>query len=223
MAFTHSELNVIAAKWLKRPLSNKGPGCQVALTEVGGLFGGERADAFGYRWGFEACSIVIESKTSRSDFLADKAKPHRNGQCVGMGTYRYYICAEGLIDIADLPDGWGLLWVNKRGHVKLKAGHVCCYIVGGYGVAREMAYFWQHDVDMRFELNMLAHALVRFGDPEESKALVRNANREYSRVAKDVNKLREDIRQYRNDAYMLKLYKLKFGELTHEYPVIEGK
>lgn len=51
---THNELNAIAAKWCKRPASGNGPGCQVALTEVGGLYGGERADVFAYRWGLTA-------------------------------------------------------------------------------------------------------------------------------------------------------------------------
>lgn len=211
---THNELNAIAAKWLKRPLSNNGPGCQVALTEVGGLYGGERADAFGYRWGFDGGSVVVESKVSRSDFLADRVKPHRNGTVSGMGTYRYYICPEGLIDIQDLPHGWGLLWVNSRGHVKLKAGHVCCYKVCGYGPARDIALCWQHDANLRFEMDMLAHALCRFGDPEAAKETVRNANREYSRVATEVNSLREQIKQYRTDAYTLQLYKMKFGDLN---------
>ena len=100
----HDELNAIAAKWCKRPASGNGPGCQVALTEVGGLYGGERADVFAYRWGFDGGSVVVESKVSRSDFLADRAKPHRGGEITGMGTYRYYICPEGLIDLDDLPD-----------------------------------------------------------------------------------------------------------------------
>lgn len=132
-----------------------------------------------------------------------------------MGTYRCYICPEGVIDIQDLPHGWGLLWVNKRGHVKLKAGHVCCYKVCAYGQGRDMARFWQHSADLRFELDMMAHALVRFGDPEEAKALVRNANREYSRVAAEVNKLREEIKQYRLDSYRLKLYEQQYGELCN--------
>lgn len=211
---THDDLNAIAAKWLKRPQSNNGPGCQVALTEVGGLYGGERADAFGYRWGFDGGSVVVESKVSRSDFLADRAKPHRNGEKIGMGTYRYYICPEGLINISDLPHGWGLLWVNNRGHVKLKAGHVCCHKAMGYN-ARELTPFWQHEADLRFELDMLAHALVRFGDPEEAKECVRAANRERSRLAGVVDKLREDIKKQRNDSYLLAAYKMKFGELTH--------
>lgn len=210
---THNELNEIAAKWLKRPLSGSGPGCQVALTEVGGLYGGERADAFGYRWGFEGGSIVVESKVSRSDFFADRAKPHRNGTTSGMGNYRYYICPEGLINIEDLPHGWGLLWVNRRGHVKIKAGHICCQLSDGYR-GRATAAFWQHDADLRFELDMLAHALVRFGDPEEAKTMVRGATREASRLAGEVSRLNEDLRQYRTDRYLLRLYQEQFGELT---------
>ncbi|HEJ7889832.1 TPA: adenylosuccinate synthase [Serratia liquefaciens] len=209
---THNELNVIAVKWLKRPESGNGPGCQVAMTEVGGLYGGERADAFGYRWGWDGGSIVVESKVSRSDFLADRAKPHRNGTKPGMGTYRYYICPEGLIDINDLPYGWGLLWVNKRGHVKLKAGHVCCCRVMGYR-GRELHPFWQHDADLRFELDMLAHALVRFGDPEETKTLVREAHRVQNRLSNDVNKLKEELKEYSTDRYWLSRYKEQYGEL----------
>ncbi|HHE1457120.1 adenylosuccinate synthase [Yersinia enterocolitica] len=188
---------------------------QVALTEVGGLYGGERADVFGYRWGFDGGSIVVESKISRSDFLADRSKPHRNGQTAGMGTYRYYICPEGIIDIADLPNAWGLLWINKRGHVKIKAGHVCCHI-SGYGVARQMSNFWRHDADLRFELDMLAHSLVRFGDPEEAKTMVRGATREVSRLANEVNKLNEELKRTRTDRFWLARYKEKYGELTHD-------
>lgn len=212
---THNELNDIAVSWLKRATSANGPGCQLAMSEVGGLYGGERADAFGYRWGFDGGSVVVESKVSRSDFLADRAKPHRNGTTPGMGTYRYYICPEGLIDISDLPYGWGLLWVNKRGHIKLKAGHVCCHKSFVFGIAREMSCLWQHDADMRFELDMLAHSLVRFGDPEQTKESVRGAKRETSRLANEVNKLNERLKEYSTDRFWLNRYKQQYGELSH--------
>ena len=77
--FTHSRLSEIACSWLKRPMSNKGPACQIAMIEVGGLYGGERADAWGYRWGCNGGSVLVEVKVSRSDFLVDAKKPHRNG------------------------------------------------------------------------------------------------------------------------------------------------
>lgn len=211
---THNELNAVAVRWLKRPESANGPGCQVALTEVGGLYGGERADAFGYRWGFDGGSVVVESKVSRSDFLADRAKLHRNGTISGMGTYRYYICPEGLIDINDLPHGWGLLWVNKRGHVKLKAGHICCYRVMGYR-GRDITPFWQHTADLRFELDMLAHALVRFGDPEETKTLVREAHRVQNRLTKEINEQNEKLKQYSHDRYLLHLYQERYGVILN--------
>jgi len=210
---THNELNDIAVKWLKRPSSGNGPGCQVALTEVGGLYGGERADAFGYRWGFDGGSVVVESKVSRSDFLADRAKPHRNGTTAGMGTYRYYICPEGLIGLDDLPTGWGLLWVNKRGHVKVKAGHICAYLACGFR-GHELAPFWQHPADLRFELDMLAHALVRFGDPEETKTLVRESHRLRNRLQATIEKQDAELKTYRLDRYRLNLYEEKYGEFS---------
>ena len=212
---THNELNSLAVKWLKRPSSGNGPGCQLALSEVGGLYGGERADAFGYRWGFDGGSVVVESKVSRSDFLADRTKPHRNGKSAGMGTYRYYICPEGLISLDDLPERWGLLWVNKRGHIKVKAGHICAYLADGYR-GRDLAPFWQHPADTRFELDMLAHALVRFGDPEETKELVRGAHRERSRLAGEIDRLNAEIKQYRLDRWRLYTYEQKYGELERQ-------
>ncbi|HGF3969342.1 adenylosuccinate synthase [Yersinia ruckeri] len=224
MTITHNELNAIAVKWLKRAESGNGPGCQVALTEVGGLYGGERADAFGYRWGWDGGSVVVESKISRSDFLADRTKPHRNGTTTGMGTYRYYICPEGLISIEDLPFAWGLLWVNARGHVKLKAGHVCCKKAHGHFIGRSLSQFWQHDADLRFELDMLAHSLVRFGDPEEAKTMVRRATREASRLATELNNLREKARKNSVAALELSFYKEKYGELTNDYiPSVTSK
>ncbi len=128
---THDDLNQIAKRWLLRAQSAKGPGCKVAFVEVGAVGDGERADAWGYRWGWEGCSVLVESKVSRSDFLADRKKPHR--QSGGMGEYRYFICPEGIINVDDLPDRWGLLWVNKRGHIRIMAGHVACLLSGHWG------------------------------------------------------------------------------------------
>lgn len=137
----HARLSEIACAWLKRPMGNRGPACQIAMIEVGGLYGGERADAWGYRWGCNGGSVLVEVKVSRSDFLADAKKPHRNGEVLGMGTYRYYMCPEGIITLDDLPRGWGLLWVNNRGHVKLLAGHVCM-LQGANGRGAEQV--WAH-------------------------------------------------------------------------------
>ncbi|AIN17749.1 putative adenylosuccinate synthase [Yersinia rochesterensis] len=59
---THNELNNIAVKWLKRAESANGPGCQVALTEVGGLYGGEAS-----RLANEVNKLNEELKRTRTD------------------------------------------------------------------------------------------------------------------------------------------------------------
>lgn len=173
---THNDLNDIAKRWLLRPESGKGPGCKVAFVEVGAVGDGERADAWGYRWGWNACSVLIESKVSRSDFLRDRHKPHR--QAGGMGDFRYFICPEGIINIEDLPERWGLLWVNKRGHVKLRAGHICCLMGNSWGGNRPLADLWRHDADIDVERGLLAYMVARVGDPD---ALLQE-QREYLRI-----------------------------------------
>lgn len=54
-------------------------------------------------------SILIECKTSRADFLADRKKPFRSDPSKGVGYYRYYMAPAGLISVDELPDRWGLI------------------------------------------------------------------------------------------------------------------
>lgn len=75
---------------------------------------GEQVDALGFRSGF---SCLIEIKVSRSDFLQDKKKTFRVNPVLGVGQWRFYLCPAGLINITDLPDGWGLLWL-ENGKIK---------------------------------------------------------------------------------------------------------
>ena len=119
--FTHRDLCDIAVKWLQRPNSAGGPGCHVAVSECRTGWTGEIPDAIGFRAaGFEDGSIVIECKVSRSDFLADRRKSHRVSG--GVGNWRYFLAPAGVIQADELPQGWGLLEVNRRGHVKALAG-----------------------------------------------------------------------------------------------------
>lgn len=61
-------------------------------------------------------SAIVEVKISRSDFLADFKKKHRQtGQ--GMGDYRYILCDED-IDIKELPAEWGILRIKDIGKRK---------------------------------------------------------------------------------------------------------
>lgn len=106
--FTHAELVEIAYRWILKRGS-----CGVAFKELRS-YNAEIPDVIGFGSGF---SSVIECKTSRSDFLSDKKKPHR---AKGMGTFRYYCCPIGLIKPEELPEKWGLLYVqpDKNCHLE---------------------------------------------------------------------------------------------------------
>ncbi|OCJ37430.1 hypothetical protein A6U95_24840 [Serratia sp. 14-2641] len=78
---------------------------------------GELPDAIGFRNGV---SCLIEVKCSRSDFLVDKKKRFRVDPTKGMGDWRFYMCEPGIIVSEDLPDGWGLLYVEGRKVIKVQ-------------------------------------------------------------------------------------------------------
>ncbi|ARR15340.1 hypothetical protein [Xanthomonas citri] len=100
---SHAQLVDLGARWVRRE------GFGVVATEVVAVGCREQADVIGLR---ATCSAVIEAKASRADFLADWAKPHRHTG--GLGLYRFFACPEGLIDLAELTKGWGLLYATSR-------------------------------------------------------------------------------------------------------------
>lgn len=64
-------------------------------------------------------SVVIEVKTSHSDFLADRKKWCRSDMAENLnlqaGRFRWYLCPEGIIRKDELPEKWGLLyWDGKK-------------------------------------------------------------------------------------------------------------
>jgi len=66
-------------------------------------------------------STVIECKVSRKDYRADRLKPHRH-RLKQPGNYRYYLTPQGIVDIKEVHDGWGLLETDGRNvYVKLTA------------------------------------------------------------------------------------------------------
>ena len=78
--------------------------------------GTENCDVWGYDGIYTA---VIEVKTSHADFLADQKKWWRGEEAEEMnakaGTFRWYLCPEGIISPEEVPEGWGLLyWDGKK-------------------------------------------------------------------------------------------------------------
>lgn len=112
-SLTHSDLTMIAEKWLSNTV-----GCSVAFRDLKtSNKTGEIPDAIGWR---DGVSIMIEAKTSRSDFLADKKKVFRVMPELGVGDWRFFLCPPNMINPDELPEGWGLLYATgnivKRVH-----------------------------------------------------------------------------------------------------------
>lgn len=186
----HKSLCETAVKWLKRAPSAGGPGCSVAVSECKSGFDGEIPDAIGFRrTGYEPTdgSVLVEVKTSRSDFLADARKPHRSSG--GVGSWRYYLAPHGLIDPDELPTGWGLLQVNQRGHIKALAGHAL-YFKGRHDEYLRQADIWRFmDVDLGREQFLLVRALANTGDPQKVLDILREANNRAARLAVAVERI----------------------------------
>lgn len=111
----HSDLVRVAAGWLRR----KGSRCVITDDMKFYSSTGELPDVVGWMRGV---SVLVEVKTSRADYLKDKKKPFRQKPETGIGQWRFYLCPAGIITPDDLPDGWGLLWVDEKKRVSEVSG-----------------------------------------------------------------------------------------------------
>jgi hypothetical protein len=108
---THAQLVEKAVHWLRQYR------CGVVLSEQA-CVSGEMPDAIGWK---RAChSVLVECKVTRSDFLADSAKPFRLEPEQGVGCERFYLVPAGLVRREELPAGWGLLECR---HNKIETAH----------------------------------------------------------------------------------------------------
>jgi hypothetical protein len=131
----HDDLVEIARKWLidKRR-------CPLVFTELGDSVS-EIPDAIGW---YHTKSIVIECKTSVSDFKADSRKDHRR---LGVGCERYYLTPQGILDPDAIPFGWGLLEYTGR-----------CVKIRKQTHTRDIKLY-----DSLQEINLLISAIRRIG------------------------------------------------------------
>jgi len=102
---THAQLVEKAVQWLRACR------CGVVLSEQA-CVSGEMPDAIG--WKRANHSVLIECKISRADFLADRDKPFRQEQELGLGCERFYLTPPALLQLKELPPGWGLLELRQR-------------------------------------------------------------------------------------------------------------
>lgn len=180
----HADMVAVAVSWLKRSPSRGGPGCHVALSEIkNGFKRSETPDAIGFRAGVhDEGSILIEVKTSRADFLADKHKPFRMNPEKGIGLYRYFMTPPGMLAIEELPEKWGLIEVagSKRPMPKVVFGH---HLLKLSRTGKSPFRFDSRNTEL--EVALLTRTLMRVGDPEQLNKLLKqtraNANRVFRR------------------------------------------
>lgn len=103
---SHRELVRRAGAWLRNRKN-----CGVVMEELA-TQNNETPDALGF-YGAGG-SILIECKTSRADYLADKIKIFRRCEEIGMGDARYFATPKGLLKPDELPEGWGLLEIGEH-------------------------------------------------------------------------------------------------------------
>jgi hypothetical protein len=209
---THNSLCEIAVRWLRRPFSQLGPDCAVTLSEVKSGWAGEAPDAIGWRSKGDEFdgSVVVECKVSRSDFLADKKKPHR--QSGGIGNWRYYMCPEGLISPDELPEKWGLLYVNARGHVKVIAGPAVHGKSLDYALMVGVYVNHQLETDYLREQFVLVRLLNRVGDPHKFNNEIKKLNREVSSLNRQLESHKARA-AYQSERYSQRISGLK-AQLT---------
>ena len=133
----HGSLVALAVRWLARR-------CSIVFYEFAAA-AQEIPDAIGWR---SNRSMLIECKTSRSDFQRDAKKLFRQYPEFGMGRHRYYLCPPGVIQVDDLPARWGLLWAaHGRVRIKREAEEFVC----------------DQTAEIKFLVSMLRRTQVRLG------------------------------------------------------------
>lgn len=188
----HKGLVALGEKWLRRQ------GFPVVASEL--VTGGtrEQADVIGFR---STCSALIEAKATRADFLADARKPHR--LTGGLGVYRFYLCPPGIIEVADLPERWGLLYAEGRSVLEVLRPT-------GNGWPKFGARFgdwpaFQHAADTEAERGVLFSIARRRSlsrSDERYEARLQAEIRRADRLARENYDLSEKVRKLELDLYL---------------------
>lgn len=205
---SHADLVRIAVDWLKRPESRGGPGCTIAFSEVkNGYLNGEIPDALGFRAGvWNECSVLVEAKTTRADFLADSQKPFRIEPDTGLGMYRYFIAPAGMIALDELPPKWGLIEVNTRGTPKVVHGHLLVKRTPEPSVNPFRFASRNHQL----EIALLVRMLRRIGDLESFNLLLKKVFNREAKHIKHIERLQNEC-----DAWKARYYE----KLPVEHPI----
>lgn len=145
---THAELVQRAVRWLRGTM-----GCTVVFAEMSTL-APVIPDAIGWRFG--SWSVLVECKTSRSDFKADQKKAGWNGPEFP-GQERWYLTPPGLLKPTEMPDGWGLIEAHER---CVRVAHLCPRTRNYEMRAKHSGQRWPGGLETVFEPTRAAHEVT---------------------------------------------------------------
>lgn len=134
----HAELVSRAVRWLANTQR-----CSIVMSELV-TSACESPDAIGWRQCGVEC-VYVECKASVADFLADRRKTSRRHPRMAMGHFRYYFTPPGLLNAQHLSEGWGLVEVDKRCRIIIKATRLESNRQQELAMFYSAAHRWAHD------------------------------------------------------------------------------
>lgn len=108
---SHDDLVQRSVRWLRTTMK-----CGIVYAEIVTCCP-ITPDAIGW---YGNWSILVECKRSRSDFRADRKKPHLIDPNAGPGQERWYLTPPGLVRPEEVPEEWGLAEVHPKSVRKVK-------------------------------------------------------------------------------------------------------
>lgn len=207
---THSDLVELGVRYAKRI------GFAVVASELHTWGCREQADVVGFRLN---SSILIEAKCSRSDFRADARKPERTAG--GLGIYRFYLCPANLIQVEDVPERWGLLWVENRRvrMVKGPQGNIWPPYDPAYPYGNWSSFMHEPDLNAeRAVMFSIARRRSLTRSEERYEAQLREANLRADRLARSHDELAQQ-----NRALSAELFALRAAGLSEPAAIAHGR
>lgn len=119
-------------------------------------------------------SVLVECKTSRADFKKDFSKSFRIEPEQGIGNWRYYMCPTDIIKVDEIPDKWGLIYVNEKRKLKvIKHPYKDSLRGSKYNV-----------INTENERYLLTRWLSKTEEPEKVMLMLRETNNKFNNLCK---------------------------------------
>lgn len=151
----HADLIEIGCKWLNDK-------CSFVFTEIKTITD-EIPDVIGFN---SSGTFLIEAKTSRADFFADKKKPFRMISENGVGDWRFFITPKHLIKIEELPLMWGLIEVDDKGKVSM--------VYNPFGKGNIYSLWLKNNKNTEAEKHIMFSALRRIYSSTNARKLIKH-------------------------------------------------